>query len=82
MKVNVTKTPTALNHMVVSSSRHAVDLLLSITKPNNFLSDKDVAIANIAGYGATMRLRNCPGPPIPLPFLKTRGSVLEAVLKH
>jgi hypothetical protein len=30
----VRKTPTALNHMVVSSRRRSVDLLLSITKPN------------------------------------------------
>ena len=36
-------------------------------KPNNLLSDKDVAISNIAGYCANIRVRHCPCPPVPLP---------------
>jgi hypothetical protein len=38
-----------------------------VTSPNNVLSDKDIAISNIAGYCAKMRVRNCPCPPVPLP---------------
>src|SRR5215510_1251260 len=43
--------------------------------PNNLLSDKDVAISNIAGYCDKSRVRNCPCPLVPLLSFKTHGSV-------
>jgi hypothetical protein len=48
--------------------------------PNNLLSDKYVAISNIAGYYANMRVRNFPYPLVPLPP-KTHGSVSGSVTK-
>src|SRR5262245_44568847 len=40
---------------------------------NNLLSDKDVAISNITGYCAKIRVRNCPCPPLPLPSSRRTG---------
>jgi transposase len=58
MKVNVMKTPTALNHMVVSSSRHSVDLLLSITEPrHNDFRESKLTPGSIAGELATSQSR-------------------------
>jgi hypothetical protein len=42
--------PTALYHMVVSFG--LMPTCFFPAKPNNLVSDKDVAISNIAGYDA------------------------------
>src|SRR5215831_18870151 len=50
-----------------------------VRSPNNLLSDKYVAISNIAGYDAKNSGEELPLPTDPTPPLKTHGSVSGSV---
>src|SRR5262245_22855461 len=53
----------------------------ALLAPNNLLSDTDVAISNIAGYCAKIRVSNCPCPPVPLPPSRRTGVYQEESLQ-
>src|SRR5262245_18547287 len=50
----------------------------SFPRPNNVLSDTNVAICALAGACATTRVRHGSCPPVPLPPARRTGVTLEA----